>query len=217
MPLTPQAAHTRLMNNPGAFLKKHPIKIAGNPGPSGVSGYNLYDRGGSQRPGARLGTHHWHNTQAFNLRSGAVGNPLAGPAAHNFQAHSIHMDLNIVALGFYQLPAVGGPSIMVTGQLSGCSFIIVPTHGGNLDVAHVKPAVGGGANLRTALEALHPAPAFVYGVRNAHGYYRGYDREAAIIGVRIAGAWQIYAQKQEPTSNSRIRSLWQIYPEHIKM
>lgn len=198
MPISPSQALNMLQNQPETFLRKYPVRIFGDPTGSHVAHYRLEDGGASQRPGSRLGTLRMHATQLFEIRSrgAAFGNP-AGSVW--FQAHSVKMfsssDPN--AIGTYTLPAAGGPDLMVTGQLSGCAFAIHDNGGGSFVVAHIRPHDASG----NTAEVLHGT------LRNT-GYWnivygRGdysRDRRASIIGVRRAGQWHIYAQKQDGTT-----------------
>ncbi len=217
MPLHPVAAFNQLTTEPVRFLKTYPLKITGAMGASGVSQYLLGARGPSQRPGRFMGTHNWKTTESFNIRPDNVVARAYLPGAHQFGAHSIQMNVGTPALTFYQLPAAGGPNIMLTGQLSGCSFVILPPAGGNLNVAHVQPVTRDASmTLRNNLAAAYHG-GFVYGIRNARGFYKSKIHEVAVVGVRSAGSWRIFAQKQENGKDNRILSVWQIHPGHVKV
>jgi hypothetical protein len=217
MPINPNVAFNSLMNGVEAFLKKYPVRIFGDVNASGVAQYAMENRGNSFRPGSILGTLNLHATESFNIRATAAG--IHGPGSHVFNAHSIHMDVGIGAMGFYRLGAAG-PAIVVTGQLSGCAFVISPAGGNDLDVAHIQPVGAGvtGANLATTLKTNHPN-AFVYGATAGRGFYDNGDRVVSIIGVRGGGgAWRIYAQKHDRNSGDyTIRSVYRIHPNHTKL
>ena len=127
------------------------------------------------------------------------------------------MDVGTAAMGFYRLDATG-PNIMLTGQLSGCSFVMMPAGPGWLDVAHVKPQQITGkalhANLGGAL-----ANAAIYGDSTEGGFYDSDTRVVSIVGVRSGGQWRIYAQKQKPghAMDYSIKSLYQIFPTKRKL
>jgi hypothetical protein len=165
-----------------------------------------------------MGKFNLHATESFAIRSAAA--MMAIPAGHNghaFQAHSIHMDVGTGAMAFYLLGA-GGPSIMVTGQLSGCSFVMIPDAvAGHVRVAHVQPQGMTGQALYTQLTA-GVANAQIYGASATTGNYDAADRAASIIGCRTGGQWCIYAQKQDRgTGDYRIKSVYQIYPNRQKL
>jgi len=216
MTIQPPVAFTMLTANAEAFLKLYPVRIFGDTGASGQADYDLENRGASHRPGEVLGTHRLHATESFNMKAAAIG--LVNPGAHRFRSHSVHMDLGIGAMNFYRLGAAG-PGIVVTGQLSGCAFVIAPAGGNDLDVAHVKPTGGvTGSSLAASLAAAHPN-AFVYGATAGHGFYDSHDRVVSIIGIRdLGGAWRLYAQKHDANSGDyTIRSVHRLHPDHTKL
>lgn len=220
MPITPAIAFNTLLANPGAFLKRYPVRIFGATAASGVAGYTMLNRnpGASMRPGSVLGTLNMHTTESFEIRSNAALGAVGGGAGgHAFQAHSIHMDAGTTNMGFYRLGAGAGPTIVVTGQLSGCSFVMLPVAAGVVDVAHVRPQGQTGQALQAALATAMPN-AQIYGASGASGNYDSADRFASIIGVRFAGVWRIYAQKQDANAGDfRIKSAYQIYPNRQKL
>ena len=215
MPINPATALSSLVNGPEVFLKIYPIRIFGDVNASGRAEYAIENRGASFRPGSVLGTHRLHATESFNIRATAAKIHVAG--SPTFKAHSIHMDAGIGAMEFYQLDDTG-PDIMVTGQLSGCAFVIDRAGGNNVNVAHIKPVGTTGATLATTLTGNHPN-AFVYGATAGHGFYDSNDRVVSIIGIRnAAGAWRIYAQKHNrTTADYRIQSVYRIHPNHTKL
>lgn len=217
MSMDTDAAYQLLLTETEDFLKTYPLMISGSPRASGQVEYSIDNRPGvTYRPGKTLGTRRWHSTEAFNIRHAGASNH-----AYTFNAYSIHMDTGAAAMNPFALPVAGGPDIMLTGQLSGCSFVILP--GGNsIRVAHVRPMPGVAATvLRTNLVRGNPNAHVVYGVHNLAGFYDNYIRSVAVVGVRTFGSWAVYAQKLDnsPASNfdKRIRSVWQLFPEHKKI
>jgi hypothetical protein len=212
MPLDPHVTYNVLIANVPGFLKNYPVRIFGSTAASGVTAYCLLNRGASMRPGSKLGTWSMKATESFDIRAmagiGAVGGVGNG---HVFNAHSVHMDLGQAAMAFYRLDNTG-PNIMVTGQLSGCSFVMTAAAGGTIDVAHVKPVGITAATLLTNLTAANPG-ALIYGA----GAYDPNDRTVSIIGARDAAGWRVYAQKHDATSGDyRIKSVYQIWPARVK-
>jgi hypothetical protein len=205
-----------LERDPDGFLRTYPIKIFGATSASGVQSYAMINRGVSLRPGHILGTHRMHETESFDIRSvaamGAIG-PLT--ARYAFLAHSIHMDLGTAQMKFYRLGA-GGPPIMVTGELSGCSFVMVDAGGGQVDVAHVKPTGQIGKDLFGNLSRVKDF--VVYGAGGTHGNYDSDTRLASIVGVRDGAQWRIFAQKRDKDAEDiRIVSAYQVYPKRQKL
>lgn len=101
----------------------------------------------------------------------------------------------------YTLPGNGGPDIMLTSQLSGCSFGFgTDTGSGAQLVSHVQPPRGGGSDARgKATEAVGLSIGFgLEGVlqrdagssKAVRSYGQAY---ATVIGVRTT-RWRYYAQ-----------------------
>lgn len=210
MPLTPLQALQALSLHPKTFLERHPVRIAGQNQPSGVLMYQFNSRNlgaSTQRPGSILRTHRMHGTEAFSIDT--------MPGGTAFLAHSVQMVSSAIApIALYTLPAAGGPNIMVTGALSGCSFIANAGAAGGVDCAHLQPIGETAQQLQTRLS---PNYTVVYGVHDyAHtvvmpdGPRR--DRNVTILGVRRGGQWKIYAQKLDILNSYSIRSVQRIYP-----
>jgi len=214
--MQPIEACQTLITNPVKFLKTYPVRIFGSVAPSGVIACGLSNRGQSHRPGRVLKTKRWHQTESFNLRTAASMHQL-GQRGVQFLAHSVHMDAGANNLNFYRLPSIGGPNIMVTGQLSGCSFVISPiANSQDVNVAHVQPVGVDGVNLRNNLAGLHHN-ATVFGVSAQRGYYQGANRAVSMIGIRAAGRWSFYTQKQQRGGDYRVMSVWRQYPNRSKV
>jgi hypothetical protein len=211
MPTAPNVAYAALVAHPRAFLRRYGVTITADPGVSGIYNYYLKNAGAAQRPGRVLRTLRMHATERFRIDRQNT------PGSHPFQAYSIQMVPSNApgAIVLYQLPAAAGPNIMVTGGLSGCSFLINDLGGGAVECAHLEPHGETGVQLNNRL--IGPPHAFdvVYG-RNSYGHTQNnvaglYDRSVSVIGVRAGGAWRIYAQKYDPYTN-QIRSVHRIFP-----
>ncbi len=221
MAIDPAIAYNTLVANPGEFLKRYAIRIFGATAASGQANYVMVNRvGAASRPGSILGTLHMHGTESFEIRAQAVAVGLVGKL---FVAHSIHMDVGAAAMGFYRLGPLG-PNIMLTGQLSGCSFVMLPVGPGQLDVAHVQPQGQTGQALYGQVTGALPN-ALVYGASGTSGNYDSVDRRASIVGVRGGnGEWRIFAQKTNlPVAGAGanpsfgVKSVYQIYPDRQKL
>lgn len=219
MPVNPAVAVGILLASPVQFLKRFPVRIFGDMGASRQVNFTMLNRhpGNSKRPGFLLGTLHMHDTEVLEIRAPGAMAAVAGIGGSVFNAHSIHMDTGSANMNFYTLDGTG-PAIMVTGQLSGCSFVMLPAGAGQVNVAHVQPQGGQtGAALQGTL-ASAMANAQVYGAAGTRGNYDSADRVASVIGVRVGGQWRIYAQKQDAGSGDyRIKSVYQIYPHRQKL
>jgi len=212
MPKNPITAYNELLAHPKTFLSKYPIRIAGSDVPSSVVQYYIYnwDFGRSKRPDSVLRTLYMHDTEAFRIDA-------CTPTGHPFRAHSIEMVQSNITTGisFYTLPNTGGPDIMVTGVLSGCTFLVdAGPAPGSIMCAHLQPNGETGAMLNARLLGLHAA---VYG-RNNYGHLHdpanpgSFDRSVTIVGVRRNGQWKVYAQKLDGFASWSVRSAHRIYP-----
>ena len=220
------------MSNPEDFLKKFPIKMFGTGAntPSGENGFAIVNRDQRPQEAPKLLSLAFvkrllNNTESFDIKP----TPYLGPneVGHQFQAHSIRMDVGAAAMNSYRLDTTG-PSIMVTGELSGCSIVMRPVEGGGLDIAHIKPRPpqmgqnGGpstpaqtGQELYDELTEAHP-DAIVYGASNAQGQYDSSNRRVSIIGVRKDGQWSLFAQKVD-AENRDLKSVYRIFPSEKKL
>ena len=199
---SPSSALTQLIQNPAYFLRWYQITIAGNPNASAVYDYWIEKVEGThnERPGRTLGTLHMHSISTFQILCYDPGGD-----AHNFKAHSVQMvsegSVAINAIQGYLLPDPSAHPIMVTGQLSGCSFACLSTANGVL-TAHIQPNPNNAANLRTNLKnngrfAGHPNSSIVVYGSHAGAGGPGYDHNSeyvSVIGVHCQGRWKIYAQ-----------------------
>ncbi len=211
MPIQPATALQSLIAHPKTFLSKYPIRIAGAKVASGIIQYYIYNRdfGHSLRPGSVLRTQRMHDTECFYIDNQGMH------GGHGFQAHSVEMvQSNVAAVPFYTLPAAGGPDIMVTGALSGCTFLVDVGAGGAIQCAHLQPNGESGTALNNRMLGQHDA---VYG-RNNYSHLHdaanvnSFDRTVTIIGVRRNGEWKVYAQKLDTMQAMSIRSVHRIYP-----
>jgi hypothetical protein len=94
------------------------------------------------------------------------------------------------------LPSRGGPDIMVTSQLTGCTFGIGSDAGGNRLVSHLQPPQSQkDPVLRSGALADATGRGFARD-SDFSTFARGedYQSEAVILGIRRDGAWHLYAQ-----------------------
>ena len=213
MPILPAVAFTSLTTNPAKFLSRYAVRIAGAAMPSGVIQYHLnnrvYGQGNTSRPDSILRTQKMHATEAFSIST------VTSPLCHSFNAYSIEMvQSNVAPIVLYNIPT-GGPNIMVTGALTGCTFIIDRGPHGTIACAHLQPNGETGAQLHARLKTAGYDK--VYG-RERYDHLHdstnplSFDRTVTIIGVRIGGHWQVYAQKLDVMNDYSIRSVHRIWP-----
>jgi hypothetical protein len=113
---------------------------------------------------------------------------------------------------------VAGAAVVVTTQLSGCSYMF-ETDGGNLVAAHIQPTKGQGYNLVTALRqgasfanGLNaPTHQGVFGAEAQDGQFAYHpDRHTYVIGVMRNGTWELHAQKNHANTATSTPITWQI-------
>lgn len=216
MAISAAIAYQKLTNHPRTFLKNYNLIVAG----SAVGGqvqYCIYmDQGHTQRPGKIFKTKWMSRTRTFRISPG--NGPPQG--AHAFMAYSVPVQQPGQAVGplvvnFTQLPTIGVESVMVTGLLSGCSFVVGTLPNGSTECAHVQPAPplwpGGHVNsfLVTAYNNYKVYGKNDYDHRTAGGHM---DRNVSIIGIRQNNVWKIYAQKHDILNQQSTMSVHRIYP-----
>jgi len=206
----PQAALLQLTAHPRAFLNKYALacdEIVGQT--SGTLQAYFYTTGGladAKRPGTVLKTHRMHDTETFHFC--LLNPPLGKPdnAYTSVQVHYVEMVSATSATVFNNIvwkPLTTNVQIMVTVQLSGCSFLW-RTQNGVLECAHLQPTGGlTGPQLQAQLTG-HGAN--VYG-RDDYGE----GRVVTIVGVKRGSDWRIYAQKFR-VGTSEILSVHRIQP-----
>ena len=211
--MTPLQGLNELLLHPDHFIKYYPLSVAGWTGAHAPNAVNthpfvLYKRdplAPGSMPSGKVGHHGamrpnsvlpfmTHEISSWAIDDQANG----GVPVQGFTGHSVPMvtdnaanALNKAALASYQLD--GTADVMITGQLSGCCFCWLPV-GTTLLCTHIRPAPGSsGVILHNSLHsggrfANHATqPLYTFG-RN------DYPSHATVIGVRLAGAWRLYAQ-----------------------
>lgn len=205
----PALALSELMTHPRRFLRRYAFacdEIVGQPG--GLFTSYFYSTGAvdAHRPGTILRTRHMHATTSFHLR---LHTPPLGKPVNSYvptQAYYVPMLPATAATTYAGLawtPLGLSTQLMVTVQLSGCSFLW-RQNGGTLECAHLQPTGGLDGNaLQTQLSG------------NAGGIYGrtsyGEGRVVTLVGIRKGSDWRIYAQKCRVLS-SDILSVHRILP-----
>ena len=192
--MTPAQAYNALLNTPDYFLKNCFVKIAGSPAASGVMNYNLKYKGDIVPPAGIAAA-----PQSFKFDITTI---MVNPG-QIIPTHSVQMvDYATLAvppgngpinLTGYTLGA-GGPDLMVTGLLNGCTFCMLKM-GAQVICAHVRPPAGANAGKDLHTRMMNRArmvghlgsPLICFG-RN------DYPGNATVVGVRLNGNWNIFAQ-----------------------
>ena len=207
---TPTQALTNLQNDPKFFLMNYHLMIVRTMHTSGPSPYwfggvgyvdlqdkIVYDR--TARPGSILGSWNKHNSKNFKFspnKQDLVGNPVRVMAWHVDVSQSTKIDIgNIPSL---PVSRCGGPSIVLTTLLNGCTFVYEPTEHCVL-MAHVQPTAGTNAEKLETDIMKDGALANGAGVTAKHTFggdqgYTAADNDVTIIGVRSGQQWRLFAQ-----------------------
>ena len=168
-----------LLSDPKAFLNKYTLRIAGHPTVSGIQQYFIAPKSGFQG--------------SFDIAcsSGAVGKK-------SFMAWSVLMvhynQVNTADLRPLLVSSSGGPDIMVTGLINGCTFCTLKTPNG-VAMAHVKPSGIDAVRLHTMLSTqgrFHGIPNPFQTFGQASDYTATED--ATVVGIRRGGIWKVYVQ-----------------------
>lgn len=193
MPLSGIQALQALVADPESFLKKYLLTAVGANQPSGLETFKIANSTGAgaftpYRPGTVLGSLNKHATEKFRIWPSAQ----LTAAGDEFQAYNIQMVASNNAVVMYNVPAAA-PNLLITGGLTGCSFLIDDLGNRQISCAHMQPSSGAGTGnengpaLATRLSGQHDV---VYG-RNRYEA----QNQVCVVGVRSAGTWKIYAQK----------------------
>jgi hypothetical protein len=198
--------------NPEAFLRHYLVMIVGGAAatsgtPSGVATFDFYDYGNVAVPGfttglsGRLGI--TKNREKIRFRKRHMP-PKSTLAADEFDAWYVAMAVSgsDVQTTHTMVPGTGGPDIMLTSQLSGCTFGIgSATTTGDRLVSHIQPldTDTGRADMHNEMLAGLNAGGVdaVFEKENrpgAHSYGGNASNRTTIIGVRHNGHWGVYAQ-----------------------
>ena len=109
----------------------------------------------------------------------------------------------------YPLPTSGGPDILLTSQLSGCSFGVGSPSAHTQLVSHIQPSTPGNVGLDPQVQS-----GLIFGQKGIfsrqQGHYAG-DELATIIGIRTSSVWCFYNQVRSANVGSKhaIRSVGQ--------
>jgi len=105
-------------NHPRTFLKTYPLQNNYDPQNDGIFRAHIFNGAAGERPGSILKTKNMHTTESFTIQA-AAGQLGEG---HPFWLHGLHTGQSNLAPVWYLLDG-GGPDIMLTAKLTGCTFI----------------------------------------------------------------------------------------------
>jgi hypothetical protein len=209
----PAQALQSLLQDPQTFLQENILSIAGGSTDKITDMFIGYHLSPATGQGAPKGTY------KIALSSAS----LVPTDVYQYKAHNVHMvgkddntynkaDLQGYALG----PSTpNDPNLMITGQLSGCSFVVLDLgQARNVLVTHIQPnsktARGDAAALKPDLATnghFHGhATTAVTKVFGGDGQdYDPRTQYAYVVGVRKNNKWEIYGQVTAGTSNQAMR------------
>jgi hypothetical protein len=185
----------RLRTDPLTFLRTNLLAIAGAPQSMAtryfIGYHDMFVGGGTTNEGFKLSN---DPMMARSTISGSDGKTSTSVNVHNVRMIPGTEPVDLSDIEAYTL-GNGGPDLMVTGQLSGCVFV-VRQNGATLTVAHIQP--GGtrqsGPMLRQTIRLMGRFGALGR-VTHVFGVGREYLTRAHVVGVRTGGAWHLYAQQ----------------------
>jgi hypothetical protein len=194
-----QKALTKLRDNPLKFLRKQIIRIAGHPAAAGPQQYYFYPKQATPN--------------AWDI---SCYSP-PGVQSAGFMAWSVPMlfsnVVNNAGLAGVEALDNGGPDLMVTGLLNGCTFCIEPTANG-VRMTHVKPSGGtnavalqNGLAIQGRFAGGGGGPVQTFGMSTE---YSGTE-DATLIGVREPAGWRIYAQIHTRMTQNILRA-FRVHP-----
>ena len=192
--MKPETALYQLRTMPQAFLENNLVVIAGK----STSGVFQFSFGAHKNPPTGPGA----PNEAFMFSE----HPFVMDTPASVRVHNVRMVPNTEEFDAGSIPAYslgGGPDIMVTGQLSGCTFCVFGQPASPV-VAHIQPRPKEGldaAALRTKLRDEGKFTGHDGGVSQIFGV-PDYPAYAYVVGVKVAGAWQIYGQQVSTPGNA---------------
>ena len=127
---------------------------------------------------------------------GGAAKSAASLATNEFNAYYVPMVQTSDVGGqksHYVLPTSGGPSLMITSQLSGCVFAVGMNATGDRLVSHVQPDKSIPADQRQA-DAKAKAEGGIAHHTGGASMGNGYDETAAIVGSCDGIGWLFYVQ-----------------------
>lgn len=202
MSLTAADILAELRANPLTFLRHYKLIIAGggSNSNSGVATF-LFDDKNSTVKGfttglsGKVGKTKDRPYIKFSRTSG-VANPNPDIAAGKFNAHYVAMKQigDAPQTTHYTLPGTG-PDLMLTSQLSGCTFGVGSAADGSQLVSHIQPnADATPADLHHAVVGAMTGGTDKLLERQSDASYGDTSNRATVVGVRNGGTWNFYTQ-----------------------
>jgi hypothetical protein len=210
-----------LMADPKSFLRHYVlIIIGGKAATSGVaSGVATFscDAAGQTMPGFTTGISGLRGLtkNREKIRFMKVAMPPRDPRdADEFNAWYIAMAVmgSGAKTTHFPVPGTGGPDLLLTSQLSGCTFGVGSiTADGSRLISHIQPLSGGlDATTRAKLhdETVDRMTDGVDAVFEREGRpgarrYGDPHNRASVVGIRRGAAWEFWAQEYQDNSDTQ--------------
>lgn len=194
-----------LRSDPGTLLRQVSLKMfGGRTALSSVHEFLVIDAGKTMRGFTSGMSGHLGRKKSrpvFHIklaRSALPGDRAAAAPDARFFAEYIAMGQvsDGLAATHRMLPAEGGPDVMVTTQLTGCTFGIGSDVNGNRLVSHIQPPEAFKDPAGRKRLVSHAVTAGFEGgeLHSTFNRDNGYQYEAVVVGLRRNGQWQIFAQ-----------------------
>jgi hypothetical protein len=224
MPLPTGATFlTEIQNSPLDFLRQYHLKIVGKGGEAegGVVEFAFSDRndaytGFTKLPGQ---TKQRTSIKLAPIGSGDRAGDFLVNDNHRIWAHYVPMRKAADTLTYaYRMPWPGdnqgtnaNPNLMLTSEISGCTFAIGPLGGNTRAVIHIQPdrAITPAAARNTHQQGtvdriIGTANRHLLFSRDTHGNDYASNR-MSVVGVRRDGVWSFYAQFYNQDQRSLIK------------
>lgn len=217
----------QILTSPLDFLRQYHLLIAGvgTPNPEGgVIEFAFRDRndpymGFTKVPGQ---TKQRPSIKIAPITGGNMAGGFAVDNTRRIWAHYIPMRLAANDLAYaYRLPWPGNnqgtnenPNLMLTSEISGCTFAIGPLGGNTRPVIHIQPDTSlaqSAAHQQNTVDRIIGTGDHRYLLfsRNTHGNDYATNR-MSVVGVRRDGNWAFYAQFYEGDPNKRLNRVVEI-------
>ncbi len=190
-----------MLATPEAFLRKHRISIAGDRDAAPLDFRVAVDSSDLLFDNGQLGPAPLSAPivgYKFSSRASLYGPKVPCVC---IKMHQDYRPTSSAADALGKLYPVNAGQVMMTGTLTGCSFLIRTA--GPLACTHIQPVGQGGNALQDQLEGFGMPGIRVYGLNDYGGLY------THIIGFNIGG-WKIYSQRSD--AQGKVHTVDTIYP-----
>lgn len=189
----------QLKTYPEVFLRNNLLIIAGSKTSGVINDYYIESK--------ESGNSSYNEAFKFTNFSNAENREKV--RVHNVRMIPLAEEFKHTEIEPYQLSSE--TDIMITGQLTGCTFVSANA-GGTTLVAHIQPGGSRGSGQELRDKILKNGRFKNYPNQSVNVFGVGdYQGAAYVVGVRIGGQWQLYGQMVSgPGVNAQITSVRRI-------